>query len=329
MAGWRLSLLAAVLIAPALAWGDAPPTSPRPQPRPAGVATLGPPPRPPGAMTISEAAEAQALRARQEAEAARQAAASVAAARIEAERVVADRIAASEAAAAGSGAAISPMAVASSLFPRHRSDTVMRRYAALAAERARARAEAPVAQTARGGGPSGRGLCGVPGLGGRQLPRISSSTQGCGVAEPVSVTSVNGIPLSQAATLDCAMATAFERWVRTEMLPAVGNAGGGVAQIRIIGHYSCRTRNNQPGARVSEHGRGMAIDVAGFRLANGTQVSVEGDYRRGPHRRQLRRMYEAGCGIFRTTLSPDSDRYHQDHFHFDMARHRGGGTYCR
>ena len=112
------------------------------------------------------------------------------------------------------------------------------------------------------------------------------------------------------------------------MIPAIGSRGGGLAQIRVIGEYSCRPRNGQRGARISEHGRGRAIDIAGYRLVNGESISVQDDYRRGPHSRTLHRMHDGACGIFRTTLSPDSDRFHQDHLHFDVAQYRGGGTYC-
>ena len=61
---------------------------------------------------------------------------------------------------------------------------------------------------------------------------------------------------------------------------------------------------------------------------DGTTVTVLDDWRRRPHRSDLQEMYERACGIFTTTLGPDADRYHQDHFHFDRARHRNGGSYC-
>lgn len=227
-------------------------------------------------------------------------------------------------------AAPSPLAVARSLRPRPRPDAAARRFIA-----GRAVTPTPtptpvaVASVPRAIGPAGRGLCGVRALEGVQLSTITSRTQGCGVTDPVRVTAVDGIPLSQSATMDCDTARAFEAWVRQSMVPAVGNRGGGINRIQIIGHYSCRPRNNVAGARISEHGRGRAVDVAGYRLANGEVVAVQDDWRRGPHRRALHRMYEQACGTFRTTLSPDSDRHHQDHIHLDLARHRGGGTYCR
>jgi len=39
-------------------------------------------------------------------------------------------------------------------------------------------------------------------------------------------------------------------------------------------------------------------------------------------------MHRAACGPFGTVLGPNADRFHQDHFHFDTARHRSG-PYCR
>jgi len=203
-----------------------------------------------------------------------------------------------------------------------------RRPAGLRAPVVTARATAPAEPEAPRTRDEG-GLCGVPGLSGERLSRITSSTQGCGVEEPVRVTAVQGIRLAPAATVNCDTARAFDRWVREAMLPAMDDRGGGVSQIVIGSHYACRPRNNQRGARISEHGRGNAIDVMGFRLADGESVTVLEDYRRGRHRRALQRMYDDACGIFRTTLGPDSDRFHRNHFHFDLARHRNGGTYCR
>lgn len=218
-------------------------------------------------------------------------------------------------------------AVARSLLPRPRPPAAAARFAA-----SRTGPSAP-AQTARrvqtAEGPVERGVCGSRAIEGRRLPQISSTTRGCGVEDPVSLTAVHGIPLSRPARVDCATARAFARWVDEALVPAVGRRGGGVAQIRVIGDYSCRTRNSQPGARLSEHARGMAIDFAGYQLADGDWVTVQDGWRRGRSTRDLRAMYRGACGIFTTTLSPDADRYHQDHFHFDLARHRNGGTYCR
>ena len=213
-----------------------------------------------------------------------------------------------------------PNAPALSQRPMPRSADAYARYT-----RTALRAEQGLsAATAQSGG-----LCGSATLEGQRLTRITSPVEGCGVAEPVRVSAVAGIRLSQAATLDCDTARAFDRWVRHEMQPAIGRTGGGVTQIRVAAHYICRPRNNRSGARVSEHGRGRAIDIAGFRLADGRVVTVLSDWRGGPFQQALRQMHASACGIFRTTLGPGSDGHHEDHFHFDMAQRRGGGTFCR
>lgn len=195
---------------------------------------------------------------------------------------------------------------------------------------ARRAAPARVARAAQGSarGASG-GLCGRSSIEGREMAPITSLTPGCGIAQPVSVTAVDGIRLSRPATLDCDTARAFDSWVREDMRPAMGNRGGGVARIKVAAHYACRPRNNRPGARVSEHGRGRAIDISGFRLASGERVTILHDYRRGRHARALQRMHRAACGTFTTTLGPGSDGFHEDHLHFDLAQRRGGAVFCR
>ena len=171
-------------------------------------------------------------------------------------------------------------------------------------------------------------ICGFADVQGERISRIPGRVQGCGVAAPVRVTAVSGIALSQPTVMDCPTLAAFRSWIDDGMRPAIGRLGGGVSRIEIAGHYVCRTRNHRPGAKISEHGKGKAVDVSGFTLENGTRISVLRGWRDRDHGRRLRQMHRAACGTFGTVLGPDSDRFHQDHFHFDTARHRGG-SYCR
>jgi hypothetical protein len=148
------------------------------------------------------------------------------------------------------------------------------------------------------------------------------------VENPVRITSVGGVRLSTPATMDCKTAKALHSWVEKGAKPAVGRKGGGVAQIKVAAGYACRTRNNQPGAKISEHGRGRAIDISAIKLADGTEMTVlQGwkDRRQGP---MLKKMHRAACGPFGTVLGPNADKFHRDHFHFDTARYRSG-SYCR
>lgn len=164
-------------------------------------------------------------------------------------------------------------------------------------------------------------ICGDPAIKGVNLARIKSKVKGCGLDDPVSVTSIDGIRLSQAATIDCPTANALKTWVQQSMRPAFGNRE--VVELRIAAHYICRSRNNIKGNKVSEHGRGKAIDIAGFVFSDGKSWTVAKDYNK-----QIRKAHKGACGIFGTTLGPGSDGYHEDHLHFDTASYRGG-PYCR
>ena len=164
-------------------------------------------------------------------------------------------------------------------------------------------------------------VCGDPSIRGQELPTVTSRTKGCGIADPVRVTAIDGIPFSQPATFDCDTALALKRWMRDGMRPAFGNRE--VVQLHIFGSYMCRSRNNVRGAKISEHGRGKAVDIAGFVFSDGKEWTIARDYNK-----QIRRAQKAACGIFGTTLGPGSDGYHEDHLHFDTAQHRGS-AYCR
>ncbi|MBD3787477.1 MAG: extensin family protein [Sphingomonadales bacterium] len=169
-------------------------------------------------------------------------------------------------------------------------------------------------------------VCGTPGLTGTAIPPILSPVKGCGLADGVKITHVSGIALSMPASVDCTTAKALKTWVDRGIIPAVGNRGGGVSQLMIAGSYVCRTRNHQAGAKVSEHGRGRAIDLAGIKLANGQVITVAKDWTR--EGKILKAVHKSACGPFGTVLGPKSDRFHHDHIHVDTARYRGG-TYCK
>lgn len=171
-------------------------------------------------------------------------------------------------------------------------------------------------------------LCGVPGIEGEEIGAVAGRIAGCGTERAVRVTAVSGVRLSQKSVLTCGTAKALQAWVDIGLRPAVGKMGGGVAGLRVAAHYACRTRNNRPGAKISEHGKAKAIDISEVVLVNGDTLNVLRDWGRGAKGRALRQAHKTACGTFGTTLGPGSDGYHEDHFHYDTARHRGG-AYCR
>ncbi len=185
------------------------------------------------------------------------------------------------------------------------------------------RTPAPITASGRQGA-----VCGDRGIIGQRVSPIRGRLAGCRIARPVRVISIDGVRLSQSAVLDCKAAKALKSWIRKGARPAVGRLGGGISSMRVMASYACRTRNSQPGAKLSEHARGKAIDIGAITLKNGMTISVLKDWRDPVKGKILRRMHRAACGPFGTVLGPDANRFHRDHFHFDVARYRGR-SYCR
>ena len=170
-------------------------------------------------------------------------------------------------------------------------------------------------------------VCGDRRIKGRHIPAIAAKLPGCGQANPVKLTSIDGVLLSQQSILDCNTARALTTWVHNSAKPAFWSRGGGLKSLSVPSHYSCRTRNSQKGAKISEHGKGHAIDISAFNLKNGTRVTVLDGWRNRRDGRILRRLHKAACGPFSTVLGPNANRFHRDHFHFDTANYHGA-TYC-
>lgn len=138
--------------------------------------------------------------------------------------------------------------------------------------------------------------------------------------------------LNQEGTLTCPMYSAVNRWLEEVVQPAaMARFGQPVVELRTMGTYSCRPMNNQRGARLSEHSFANAIDIGGFRLQDGSIVSVLKGWN-GPLEEQnfLREVHAGACRHFATTLGPGVAQHH-DHLHMDLARHgrRGDRSVCR
>lgn len=157
---------------------------------------------------------------------------------------------------------------------------------------------------------------------------FSGKYRGCGIANPVQVRVISDVFFSQLALMDCETAVTFKTWIENTAKPAFADKGGGLKGLRLAGHYSWKTQNSQPLARLSEHARGRAIDVSAFVLMDGTVVTVGDGWGADNARGAMRRLHSGACGLFGTVLGPDADWFHKWHFHFDTARRRSGPV-CR
>ncbi|WP_254436170.1 extensin-like domain-containing protein [Ruegeria arenilitoris] len=170
-------------------------------------------------------------------------------------------------------------------------------------------------------------VCGDIDIQGKPVGSVPGKIKACGIKDAVQVTSVSGVALSRPSTMDCGTAIALNKWVDKTVKPTFKRRGP-VVEIQVAAHYACRTRNNRKGAKISEHGKGRAIDISGFKMADGEVVTVLNGWRKNPSKRQLTKVWRGACGPFGTVLGPNADRYHKDHFHLDTARYRRG-PYCR
>lgn len=154
---------------------------------------------------------------------------------------------------------------------------------------------------------------------------------GCEVRNAWRVQSVGQVTFSQPATLNCGMAEPLRDWFDDTVQPSAQRSfGESVVSVDIAASYSCRPRNNQRGAKMSEHGYGNAIDIAAFTLESGRKVSVLKGWRgSSSERRFLAQVHGEACGEFHTVLGPNSDRNHRDHIHLDLQNRRSGSHYCR
>jgi len=140
----------------------------------------------------------------------------------------------------------------------------------------------------------------------------------CGVDTPVSLVAARAA-IEPPLSTSCAMALAWARFVpRIEEL-AREHLGTGIAGVLHYGSYACRRMTGNP-RRTSLHASARAIDIAGFRLADGRDVRVGRDWSAQDGRgRFLRAAARAACGHFSVVLTPDHDRDHRDHLHFDIG----------
>lgn len=120
--------------------------------------------------------------------------------------------------------------------------------------------------------------------------------------------------------LTCREALGLAIWERQVVQPAADRLlNGQVTAIDQFGSYNCRDVRDRPG-QISQHATANALDVAGFRIDTGRHVTVLKDYRDpGAAGQFLHRIEKGACAIFGSTLGPDYNALHRDHFHLDMA----------
>ena len=162
----------------------------------------------------------------------------------------------------------------------------------------------------------------------RDLPAIRDSAA-CGIEHPVEVSTLaRGVALKPAATLNCQTALAVAQWLQDDAAPAArARYLSGIAEVQQMSSYSCRRIRGS--GQWSEHSTGNALDIGGFKLKNGRQITVEKPGLFAMRERGfLQAVRASACDDFTTVLGPGSDADHADHFHFDLRARKSGYRHC-
>lgn len=150
----------------------------------------------------------------------------------------------------------------------------------------------------------------------------------CHVRNRVALSAVGDARIDRIET-SCATALRLAMWERHGVGPAARDIlGTDVRVLRQIGSYNCRPMRTSSGnsTRWSTHSTADAIDITGFDFADGRQIRLIADWDDGTEEGLfLRSVRDSACTWFATTLSPDFNALHADHFHLQA---RGWGT-CR
>jgi hypothetical protein len=134
------------------------------------------------------------------------------------------------------------------------------------------------------------------------------------------------IELRPAPVLRCEFAESVAAWLRDEAAPRVDKLGAALRAVETFDDFECRGRNRVAGAKLSEHGKGNAVDLRGFILADGravklTDVSVAKEFRD--------EIRDSACHRFTTVLGPGADAQHESHIHLDLIERKQGYRMCQ
>ncbi|WP_420861763.1 extensin family protein [Algirhabdus cladophorae] len=161
----------------------------------------------------------------------------------------------------------------------------------------------------------------------RVLPDRIDNAQ-CHIKGRVALSGIDSVRISPVETR-CAIALRTAMWTLHDLQPKAQEIYGlPLGQIEHFSSYNCREIRTLSGStgRMSSHATANALDVSGFRLTGGPQISLQNGWN-GSDQDQafLRAARDSACRWFTMVLGPDYNQLHADHFHIQSA----GGSLCR
>lgn len=155
----------------------------------------------------------------------------------------------------------------------------------------------------------------------------------CHVQNPVRLQYVKAqndlIKLPEAPLLNCKYAVQFSKWLSESAAPILSaQLNTSLEKVSTGPGYDCRGRNGDMFAKISEHGRGNAVDISTFSMHDGKVINVaDAQNPSSSSYTILRGLRTSACGYFTTVLGPGSNAAHAFHFHFDLGIHGKSGIY--
>ncbi|MHC8403931.1 extensin-like domain-containing protein [Pseudomonas sp. TMB3-21] len=135
------------------------------------------------------------------------------------------------------------------------------------------------------------------------------------------------VGLSSSFLASCRLAVSFALFERHALQPAAQAVyGQSVSRVDHLGSFACRNVYGRENGRRSQHASADALDIAGFRLADGRVINVLKDWPKdNQDAKFLRQVRQGACDTFSVVLSPDYNAAHRNHFHLDV----GPWSVCR
>ncbi|MEO6014223.1 MAG: extensin family protein [Devosia sp.] len=159
----------------------------------------------------------------------------------------------------------------------------------------------------------------------KSLPPIHEGQ--CGIQSPLSVSAItaNGrsIPLNTPVITDCGMASAMPAWIAEVDSYLIAHDKTKIELISVSTNYECRNVDHVQVGSLSFHAFADALDVVGFKLADGRTITIAPGFNGTPEQGRdiLRFAHDSACTHFMTVLGPDADAFHQDNMHLDLGCH--------
>ncbi|GAL51207.1 hypothetical protein J2T26_000009 [Citrobacter farmeri] len=155
---------------------------------------------------------------------------------------------------------------------------------------------------------------------------VPDSAGECPLTNVVRVRDFGAVKLSSSFLASCPLALSSALYVEQQAAPLTERLMmSRLTRIEHLGSFACRNIYHRPDARRSEHASAQALDISGFRLADGRHFTVLRGWRQEKSAPWLRALLSVSCQYYGNGLGPDYNAAHANHFHLGM---RGVGL-CR